>query len=100
LSGAAHPARRGVGGGREADRRAVHAQLARGRAQQARKQVHQRGLARAVLAEEGVDLAGVQGEVHAVERGEGPEAAGHPARLHQWRAVVVQVVRVRGKALR
>ena len=43
--------------------------------------VHERGLARAVLAQEGVDLAGLDGQVDVVVGHERPEGLRDPAQL-------------------
>ena len=58
----------GVGRVADADRLAVDQDLARIRRGKPVQDVHQRGLAGAVLAEEGVNLAGPQIEVDAVVR--------------------------------
>ncbi len=57
--------------------------------QEARKQVDQRGLARSVLAQDRVDLAGLERRGHVLERLNGPEALAQAAngdqRLHGGR---------------
>ena len=57
----------GVGRGREADRLAGDADLAGVRLDGPGEDLHQRGLAGAVLADDGVDVAGLDGEIHADE---------------------------------
>ena len=58
----------------ERDRPAVDADLARVRPVEAGEDVHQRALAGAVLAEQGVDLAGAQLEVDVVVGDDAREA--------------------------
>jgi hypothetical protein len=70
----------GIGGGGEAYRPAVPQNLSAGGAEQAGQDVHQRGLTRAVLAEQGVDLAASHVEVYTLQCGKSAEPLGHPPR--------------------
>ena len=62
------------------ERLAEQQRLAFARRQQAGQHFHGRGLAAAVRADEAEDLAALDGEAHAVDRGEIAEAAGEIAR--------------------
>ena len=53
------------------------------RRQQAVGDVKQSGFSRAVFAEKRVDLPASEGEIHPVERKNGPEALGDPVELEQ-----------------
>ena len=77
----AEPARRGGVGDR--DRLALPADLAGGRLQRAVEDLDQRRLAGAVLAEERVDLAGLDGEVDVVVGAERGEVLGDADRLER-----------------
>ena len=67
------PRRDGVTGVGEMDRLPVDADLAGVGVHQAEQDVHERGLAGAVLPEEAVDFARLEGEVHAVVSQQRPE---------------------------
>jgi hypothetical protein len=60
--------------------------LARGRVVEAHHAFHERGLARAVLAQKRVERPRLHPDRHVVERGEGAEAHGHAERLDPQRA--------------
>ena len=62
------------------ERLAEQQRLALARRQQAGQHFHGRGLAAAVRAEEAEDLAALDGEAHAIDRGEVAEPAGEVAR--------------------
>ncbi|GAB1363062.1 hypothetical protein MASR1M32_22980 [Rhodobacter sp.] len=65
----------------EAGRRAIKQDLAFGRRQIAAKDLHHRRFAGAVFTDQGVDLAGIQGEVDAVQDLDGAETLADPAQL-------------------
>src|SRR5690606_19765231 len=75
----------------EADRLVVEQDLALVGVVEAEEHVHERGLAGAVLAEQRVDLAGLDGEADRIVRDEGSEALGdatefefHPLHPGRW----------------
>ena len=63
----------------EANGLAVDTDLARVGMQQPEQDIHERGLPGAVLAEKAVDLALLQGEVHAIVGHQRPERLGNPS---------------------
>ena len=71
----------GVAGVGEAHRLAVETDLARVGVHQAEQDVHERGLAGAVLPQQAVDLTRLEGEVHAVVSDERPERLGDADQL-------------------
>ena len=68
-----------LGGRGEVDVLAVEAELARVAAVEPGDDLHERGLARAVLADEGVDRAGIEREAAGAEGDDGAERLGDPA---------------------
>ena len=66
-------------------RLAVDKDLAFAGAKVAREDVHERGLAGAVLADDGVNLAGAKAHVDMVERKNAREPPGHPGDLDDMR---------------
>ena len=89
-----------VVGRREVHELTADAQLAFAEREGAGDRLDERGLARAVLAHEGVDLAGEHAEVHAVDRGIRPEAHGRAGELQQRGGVVHHAIMVRCRARR
>jgi hypothetical protein len=85
----ADPGGHGVAGTGELHRLAVHQDATLVGAQQAEQHVHQGGLAGAVLAQQGVDLAGLDHQVDAVVGGEGPEPLGDALELELHRHLLV-----------
>ncbi len=76
-----------VVGGIEGDRLAGDKDLPLVRPVRPRKDLHERRLARAVVADEGADLPGVDGEVSAIESAHMPEPASDRAGFEQRRVI-------------
>ena len=68
----------------EADRRALPAQFAFARLQMSAQNAHQRGFARAVLADHRMDTAGLKRQRNAVQHLVGAERLGDALRLQDW----------------
>ncbi len=70
-----------LGGRREVDVLAVEAELARVAAVEPGDDLHERGLARAVLADEGVDRAGIEAQAAGAQCDDGAERLDDPGQL-------------------
>ena len=76
-----HTRMEGVGGGVEVDRGAVNEGLPPVGGEYSAQNVHQGGLARSVLPQQGADLAALQGEVHLLQYVVGTEGFANAAHL-------------------
>jgi hypothetical protein len=86
----ADPSPDGVAGAFDLDGLVVHEDLALVRLQQSIQDVHQRGLAGAVLAEQRVDLAGFDGEVDVIVRDEATETFRDAAQFESQRRLLIR----------